>query len=66
VPTTPSTNDPNGYAEGTLVRHAQYGIGRILEVSGYGSMRKVKIRFKAAGDRSFIADKVTLEIVRKS
>jgi DNA helicase-2/ATP-dependent DNA helicase PcrA len=69
APTTPrptSTNDPNGYAEGMLVRHAQYGAGRIIEVSGYGTMRKVKIRFKTAGDRSFIADKVTLEIVRRS
>jgi DNA helicase-2/ATP-dependent DNA helicase PcrA len=69
APTTPrpaSSNDPNGYAEGMLVRHAQYGAGRIIEVSGYGAMRKVKIRFKTAGDRSFIADKVTLEIVRKS
>jgi DNA helicase-2/ATP-dependent DNA helicase PcrA len=54
------------YVEGTLVRHAQYGMGRIVEVSGYGSMRKVKIRFQTAGERTFIADKVTLEIVRKS
>jgi DNA helicase-2/ATP-dependent DNA helicase PcrA len=70
APMTPprpaSTNDPNGYAEGMLVCHAQYGAGRIIAVSGYGNMRKVKIRFQKAGERSFIADKVTLEIVRKS
>jgi len=66
APKGPSEIDPRGYAEGTLVRHAQYGMGRIVEVSGYGSMRKVKIRFRTAGDRSFIADMVTLEIVRKS
>jgi DNA helicase II / ATP-dependent DNA helicase PcrA len=65
APTPQSGADPRGYAEGTLVRHAQYGMGRILEVSGYGSMRKVKIRFRTAGDKSFIADMVTLEIVRK-
>jgi DNA helicase II / ATP-dependent DNA helicase PcrA len=53
------------FVEGTLVRHAQYGMGRIVELSGYGSMRKVKIRFQTAGERTFIADKVTLEIVRK-
>jgi DNA helicase II / ATP-dependent DNA helicase PcrA len=70
LPKQPPGGDPQkwgeGFAEGALVRHAQYGIGRIVEVSGYGSMRKVKIRFRTAGERSFIADKVTLEIVRKS
>jgi len=59
-------DDPGGFVEGTLVKHGQYGMGQIVEVSGYGSMRKVKIRFRTAGERSFIADKVTLEIVRKS
>jgi DNA helicase-2/ATP-dependent DNA helicase PcrA len=48
-----------------LVRHPNYGTGRIIEVSGYGALRKVKIRFSSAGERSFIADKVTLEVVRK-
>jgi DNA helicase-2/ATP-dependent DNA helicase PcrA len=57
--------DPRGYAVGMLVRHATYGTGRITELSGYGAMRKVKIRFQTAGERSFIADKVTLEIIRK-
>jgi DNA helicase-2/ATP-dependent DNA helicase PcrA len=66
APQAASAGDSKGLAEGTLVRHGQYGLGRIVEVSGYGSMRKVKIRFQTAGERSFIADKVTLEIVRKS
>jgi DNA helicase-2/ATP-dependent DNA helicase PcrA len=48
-----------------IVRHATYGQGRIVEVSGNGVLRKVKIRFTTAGERSFIADKVKLEIVRK-
>ncbi len=58
-------SDPHGYAVGMLVRHGTYGTGRITELSGYGAMRKVKIRFQTAGERSFIADKVTLEIIRK-
>jgi DNA helicase II / ATP-dependent DNA helicase PcrA len=65
-PKQPAVADPRGFAEGALVKHAQYGTGRIVEVSGYGSMRKVKIRFHTAGERSFIADKVTLEIVRRT
>jgi DNA helicase-2/ATP-dependent DNA helicase PcrA len=48
-----------------VVRHATYGTGRIIEVSGHGALRKVKIRFRTAGERSFIADKVKLEIVGK-
>jgi DNA helicase-2/ATP-dependent DNA helicase PcrA len=53
------------FAEGMVVRHATYGTGRIIEVSGHGAFRKVKIRFSTAGERSFIADKVKLEVVRK-
>jgi DNA helicase-2/ATP-dependent DNA helicase PcrA len=64
-PRRPEGGNGTAYAEGMLVRHPNYGTGRIIEVSGYGALRKVKIRFSAAGERSFIADKVTLEVVRK-
>ena len=53
------------YTQGMLVRHATYGEGRVIEVSGQGVLRKVKIRFRTAGERSFIAEKVKLEIVTK-
>src|SRR5262249_46163349 len=33
------------YAEGMLVRHDQYGQGRVTQVSGYGIMCKIKVRF---------------------
>jgi DNA helicase-2/ATP-dependent DNA helicase PcrA len=54
------------YAEGMLVRHDSYGVGRITQVSGFGALRKVKIRFSAHGEKTFIADKVKLEIVRRN
>ena len=54
------------YVEGMMVRHDQYGVGRVTQVSGYGSSRKVKIRFSSHGERTFIADKAKLAIVRKS
>jgi DNA helicase-2/ATP-dependent DNA helicase PcrA len=64
---TPPLMESNGqgkvFVEGMRVRHATYGAGRIVEVSGHGALRRVKIRFATAGERSFIADKVTLEIV---
>ena len=59
----PSSSSP--YIEGMLVQHGTYGAGRIVEVSGHGAMRKVKIRF-SVGERTFIADKVTLQIVKKN
>jgi DNA helicase II / ATP-dependent DNA helicase PcrA len=54
------------YSEGMLVRHLTYGDGRVIEVSGMGMLRKVRVRFRTAGERSFIAEKVKLEIVNKS
>jgi DNA helicase-2/ATP-dependent DNA helicase PcrA len=63
-PIKPAPREGPGYAEGMLVKHANYGVGRIVELSGHGAMRKVKIRF-STGERTFIADKVTLEVVRR-
>jgi DNA helicase-2/ATP-dependent DNA helicase PcrA len=54
------------YAEGMLVRHETYGHGRVTEVSGYGVLRKVKVRFSSAGERTFLANKAKLTIVSKS
>lgn len=53
------------YVEGMLVRHETYGHGRVTEVSGYGVLRKVKIRFSSAGERTFLAEKAKLTIVSK-
>jgi DNA helicase-2/ATP-dependent DNA helicase PcrA len=60
------SGDKQGFAAGMLVRHANYGKGRIVEVSGQGALRRVKIRFFTAGERTFIADKVNLEIVNRT
>ena len=42
-----------------------YGIGQIIEVGGYGAMRKVKIRFANYGLKTFVADKVKLKVAPK-
>jgi DNA helicase-2/ATP-dependent DNA helicase PcrA len=63
-PVAPKKADDGRYREGMVVRHATYGEGRIVEVNGHGVLRKIKIRFRTAGERSFIADKVTLEVVK--
>jgi DNA helicase-2/ATP-dependent DNA helicase PcrA len=51
------------YSPGMLVRHEQYGLGKITEVRGSGVLRRVKVRFSAAGERTFVADKVKLAIL---
>jgi DNA helicase II / ATP-dependent DNA helicase PcrA len=37
----------------------------VTDVSGYGALRKLKIRFAVGGERTFIADKVKLKAVTK-
>ncbi|HXG08229.1 MAG TPA: UvrD-helicase domain-containing protein [Gemmataceae bacterium] len=57
--------DSDGYAVGMLVRHEKYGMGQITDLSGYGALRRIKIRFPTAGEKTFIVDKVQLTIVRR-
>jgi DNA helicase-2/ATP-dependent DNA helicase PcrA len=64
--TAGQSSDAQQFAEGMLVRHDAYGTGRITQVSGYGAMRTVKIRFGSGGERAFRVDKAKLTIVRKS
>jgi len=61
----PAAQNGPGYTEGMIVRHATYGKGRITEVSGHGALRKVKIRFAAAGERTFLVEKAKLEVVNR-
>jgi DNA helicase-2/ATP-dependent DNA helicase PcrA len=53
------------YAVGMLVKHDTYGIGKVTQVSGYGAVRVVKIRFPDAGERSFRVDKAKLIVVSR-
>ncbi|MFO0847945.1 MAG: UvrD-helicase domain-containing protein [Gemmataceae bacterium] len=53
------------YAVGVVVQHDEYGIGQISDVSGFGALRKLKIRFAAAGEKTFVADRVKLKVVKR-
>ena len=48
-----------------VVQHEEYGIGTITDVSGFGAMRQVKIRFPTAGEKKFVADKVKLRVIAR-
>jgi DNA helicase-2/ATP-dependent DNA helicase PcrA len=54
------------FVEGMLVRHEQYGQGRVTQVSGYGIMRKIKVRFSTYGEKTFVAEKAKLAILVKA
>lgn len=63
--------DTNGvpakvYAQGMLVRHDVYGQGRVTQVSGYGVMCKIKVRFSTHGEKTFVAEKAKLAIMGKT
>jgi hypothetical protein len=52
------------FAEGMVVHHDQYGTGRVTLVTGYGTQRKIKVQFRRAGERTFLADKAKLAVVK--
>lgn len=43
------------FPPGTMVRHPQFGIGRVLEVSG-GSLARAKVEFRDAGVKTLILE----------
>ena len=53
------------YEAGQVVQHAEYGIGQVTDVSGFGALRKLKVRFAAGGEKTFIADMVKLTVVQR-
>ncbi|HUR53465.1 MAG TPA: UvrD-helicase domain-containing protein [Gemmataceae bacterium] len=63
-PTIPDPPD-TGYAVGMVVQHEEYGIGTITDVSGFGALRRVKIRFPSVGEKPFVADKVKLRVIAR-
>ena len=55
---------PVGFAIGMQVRHPRYGLGTVVEVSGFSRMRTVTVEFNAESRReSFIAAKCPLQPV---
>ncbi len=62
-PRRPTGGAGKEYAAGMTVRHAKYGTGRVVEVDGYGALRKVRVRFATAGVIPFIVHHAPLEII---
>ena len=46
--------DPDVFSLGMAVTHPEYGLGKIVTLSGAGSRRKATVRFATAGERPFV------------
>ena len=64
-PPSGTAGHENELEKGVVVMHDEYGIGTVSEVTGYGAMKRVKIRFPSSGEKVFVASKVKLKIVTK-
>ena len=51
------------YPPGTLVRHPQFGLGRIIDIHPTGSHTRARIAFNTAGTKTLILQYARLEIV---
>ncbi|QEL18223.1 ATP-dependent helicase [Limnoglobus roseus] len=62
---TGASGDPSEFFVGAVVQHDEYGIGQITDLSGFGALRRVKVRFPAAGEKTFVADKAKMKVVKR-
>ncbi|MFW6336545.1 MAG: 3'-5' exonuclease, partial [Phycisphaeraceae bacterium] len=53
----------NAMPPGTLVRHPQFGLGRITDVSPIGSHTRARVDFNTAGVKTLILQYARLEVV---
>lgn len=65
-PAVGTAKDGDDYAVGQVVQHDEYGIGQVTEVNGFGALRKVKVRFPGSGEKTFVADKVKMRVVKRN
>ena len=59
----PSASPEDGLAVGVLVYHPHFGDGRITGVSGHGVLRRVKVRFAKAGEKTLVVQHAHLTIL---
>ncbi|NTV97725.1 MAG: UvrD-helicase domain-containing protein [Chlorobiaceae bacterium] len=50
--------------KGTMVHHAVFGSGTVLDVQGSGSKQKVRINFRSAGEKTLMVQYANLKVQR--
>ncbi len=57
---------PEAYERGTVVTHPEYGLGKVIALSGSGIRRQATVAFaSAAGERKFVLAQSNLVIIKK-
>lgn len=51
---TPLPDEINGLRPGMMVRHPEYGLGRLVAIEGAGPKRKGRVAFTLGGERTFV------------
>ncbi|MFQ3650979.1 MAG: UvrD-helicase domain-containing protein [Gemmataceae bacterium] len=63
VPVPSARAEDGGLRRGVRVRHAHYGEGQVLDLTGFGATRTVKVRFSTQGVIAFRVQQARLEIL---
>ncbi len=58
-----AARDAGQYPPGTLVRHPQFGLGRVVQVQPMGAHTKARIDFNTAGAKTLVLQYARLEVV---
>ncbi|NTW55965.1 MAG: UvrD-helicase domain-containing protein [Chlorobiaceae bacterium] len=53
-----------GIRKGTMVHHAVFGSGTVLDVQGTGAKQKVRIQFRSAGEKTLMVQYANLTVQR--
>ncbi|MEM1028463.1 MAG: 3'-5' exonuclease, partial [Planctomycetota bacterium] len=58
-----ASNQAGQYPPGTLVKHPQFGLGRVVKVSPMGAHTRAKIDFTTSGSKTLILQYARLEVI---
>jgi DNA helicase-2/ATP-dependent DNA helicase PcrA len=53
------------FALDAVVQHAEYGFGKVVEATGYGALRKVKVQFAGHGTKVFAGATIPLKVIKR-
>jgi DNA helicase-2/ATP-dependent DNA helicase PcrA len=53
------------FALDAVVQHADYGFGKVVEATGFGALRKVKVQFAGHGTKVFAGATIPLKVVKR-
>ncbi len=61
----PGRVSPDVFAQGMVVTHPEYGLGKIVALSGRGAKRKATVAFATAGQKKFVLESSDLRPARR-